>query len=113
MSFSDLERVSVADGKITRLSYQSGELCVWIVDWQGNAVTVRFQNAELFVARSPENEDLSHVMMTDTIPAHIAHDLDNSESHTLVDFISAWDDRELIRVVASNVVVDITHKPTT
>ncbi len=107
MSFEDLRDLQLSDAKIFKLELLSGELIVWLKNWEDNEVEIRFTNTEGFVTSSPEGEDLSHVVFSDQIPTGLAVELDEDEDYKTSVFVSAWNDRELLSVVASDVSIQI------
>lgn len=107
MSFEDLRGLQLSDAKITGLVWEAGELTVRLTDWEDKEVEILFENTEGVIASSPEGEDLCHVDFSNDVPTGLVVELDENEEYSTVAFVSAWNERVLLSVVASGASIRI------
>lgn len=104
VSMNDFEKVNLNDAEIQRVVADGEVLLVFYKDWQETERQVVFNQVAGYQWCSPEGRSLSHGQTKSedqfiSFACEMA-DEDTNEGFRLYSFVSAWNDAEVLRVVA-------------
>jgi len=101
--------INVADGQVTEWHGSGSEFRVSLIDWKNEPLMLSFADVAAVLVMSPSGVDLSHLERSDDDPLLLAtRDEEDCGSNGLVAFrfISAWDDKSVLTVIANSVTSD-------
>lgn len=104
----DFQKLRLDDANIKDVRIRVNSVEVDYADWQERQHTLLFRGAISCFALSPHNRALSHGTVEAEGPylaecCQVAEESDES-SYVVFNFVDAWDDLKILRVVANDVV---------